>query len=665
MAELLAFIRESPSAVGTREIARAFAVPPASRSELRDMLRETERSGAVTRVADRRFIAAAPLPEVTVIERFGSDEDGVALARPIAWPGPDAPPVLRLIETAADGSLTVGERAAARLIPRETGDIEARVIRKLGRDGRRIIGTFENTREGGRLVPADRRDRNDYRVAVRDTRGAGSGELVVAEQVSGGRMGPPRVRILDRLGLASDPGAISLIAIAAYDIPTEFPVAAIAEAEAALPMSAAGRVDLRDISLVTIDGSHARDFDDAVWAEPDSDPENRGGWHLIVAIADVAWYVRPGSALDREAERRGNSVYFPDRVVPMLPEVLSNDLCSLKPNVDRACLAVHLWIGAAGRKLRHRFEPGLMRSAARLTYEQAQAAWEGRSEGGLPLPEDRLAALFGAFTTLTEARANRGTLELDIDEHQVMLDSEEQPVAIVRAARLDSHRLIEEFMVLANVAAAEELETQRRSCIYRIHDAPDPEKLEELRVVLDEMGVPGLSLAKGQAPKPTLFNRILRRAAPTPAAALVNELVLRCQAQAAYSVNNIGHFGLALQRYAHFTSPIRRYADLIVHRALTVGAYADARGPGSGASTSVPDPEELTAIAEHISATERRAAAAERDAIERFRAIILVASVALPSLGYLSPRRRMEPVGLSQYRPFLATITSVTRKHIG
>ena len=400
MAELLAFIRESPSAVGTREIARAFAVPPASRSELRDMLREIERSGAVTRVADRRFIAAAPLPEVTVIERFGSDEDGVALARPIAWPGPDAPPVLRLIETAADSSLTVGERAAARLIPRETGDIEARVIRKLEPDGRRIIGTFENTREGGRLVPADRRDRNDYRVAARDTNGAGSGEVVVAEQVSGGRMGPPRVRILDRLGLASDPGAISLFAIAAYDIPTEFPVAAIAEAEAALPMAAAGRVDLRGIPLVTIDGSDARDFDDAVWAEPDSDRENRGGWHLIVAIADVAWYVRPGSALDREAERRGNSVYFPDRVVPMLPEALSNDLCSLKPNVDRACLAVHLWIGVEGRKRRHKFERGLMRSAARLTYEEAQAAQAGRNEGGSPLPRGGLAALFGAFAAL-------------------------------------------------------------------------------------------------------------------------------------------------------------------------------------------------------------------------------------------------------------------------
>ena len=527
-------------------------------------------------------------------------------------------------------------RAALRDLLRETGENEARTNRLLGQASPRIVGVFYRGRQGGKVVPTNRRNREEYRVTECDTGGARDGELVRAEQLPTGRTGFPRASIVERLGRFADPGAVSLLAIASHDIPTEFPSAAIAEAEAALPASSAGRRDLRDMALVTIDGADARDFDDAVWAEPDHDPENRGGWHIVVAIADVAWYVRPGTALDLEARRRGNSVYFPDRVVPMLPEVLSNDLCSLKPGVDRACLAVHLWIGAAGRKLRHRFEPGLMRSAARLTYEQAQAAWEGRSEGGLPLPEDRLAALFGAFTTLTEARANRGTLELDIDEHQVMLDSEEQPVAIVRAARLDSHRLIEEFMVLANVAAAEELETQRRSCIYRIHDAPDPEKLEELRVVLDEMGVPGLSLAKGQAPKPTLFNRILRRAAPTPAAALVNELVLRCQAQAAYSANNIGHFGLALQRYAHFTSPIRRYADLIVHRALTVGAYADARGPGSGASTSVPDPEELTAIAEHISATERRAAAAERDAIERFRAIILVRSIGSIFTGRIS-----------------------------
>ena len=258
-------------------------------------------------------------------------------------------------------------REALRDLLRETGEIGARTVRALDLASAPIVGVFYRGREGGKVVPADRRNRNEYRVAERDVGEADDRELVKVEQLPTGRSGFPRARIVERLGRSSDPGAVSLLAIASYEIPTEFPIAATAEAEAALPASSAGRSDLRDIALVTIDGTNARDFDDAVWAEPDPDPENRGGWHIVVAIADVAWYVRPGTALDREARRRGNSVYFPDRVVPMLPEALSNDLCSLKPGVDRACLAVHLWIDAAGRKRRHRFERGLMRSAARLT----------------------------------------------------------------------------------------------------------------------------------------------------------------------------------------------------------------------------------------------------------------------------------------------------------
>jgi ribonuclease R len=331
--------------------------------------------------------------------------------------------------------------------------------------------------------------------------------------------------------------------------------------------------------------------------------------------------VRPGTALDSEAERRGNSVYFPDRVVPMLPEALSNELCSLKPNVDRACLAVHLWIDANGRKRRHRFERGVMRSASRLTYEEVQAAQEGRI--ACELPREGLVALYGAFAALAKARAQRGALELDRSEDRVVLDAEKRPVNIERVVRLDSHRLIEEFMILANVAAAEELEARRQPCMYRVHDAPDPEKVDALRVFLEDTGIPGLALAKGQALKPELFNRVLRRAAGTPEAPLVNDLVLRCQAQAAYSPNNIGHFGLALRRYAHFTSPIRRYADLVVHRALIAGANI----AGPGALSSKTDHDRLAAIGEHISATERRAAAAERAAIERYRATLLARSV--------------------------------------
>jgi ribonuclease R len=479
-----------------------------------------------------------------------------------------------------------------------------------GEPAGRVVGTYHSTRAGGQITPADRRDRSEYLVETRDAGGATDGELVAAEVLPARRFGPPRARVVERLGPPTAPGAISLLSIAAFDIPTEFPAAALAEAEACRPPNASGRADLRELALVTIDGSDARDFDDAVWAEPDPDPANPGGWHLVVAIADVALYVTPGSALDREAARRGNSVYFPDRVVPMLPERLSNGLCSLVPGEDRACIAAQLWIDGSGRKRGHRFERAIMRSAARLTYEAVQGAHDGALPRPPGLSAERLAALYGAFAALDRARIARGALALDLVEHRVLVDAEGTPSAVVPRPRLDSHKLIEEFMILANVAAAEELEARRRPCIYRVHDAPTPEKLDALRDFLDHLGVPGLTLAKGQAPRPELFNRVLARAEGRAEAPLINDLVLRAQAQAAYSPGNIGHFGLALPRYAHFTSPIRRYADLVVHRALTGDA--------------VPPPVDLAAVADHISATERRATAAERAALDRYRARLFV-----------------------------------------
>jgi len=456
------------------------------------------------------------------------------------------------------------------------------------------------------VVPADRRDRVEYRVDLAQSGGALEGELVVAEPLPARRYGPPRVRVVERLGAPDAPGAISLISIASFDIPHVFPPPALAEAEAAMPADATGRVDLRGLALVTIDGSDARDFDDAVWAEPDPDSENQEGWHLVVAIADVAHYVAPGGALDREARERGNSVYFPDRVVPMLPEALSNGLCSLKPDEDRACLAAHLWIDREGRKRRHAFERAIMRSAARLTYEETQAARDGARK--LPIPKDRLDALYGAFAALDRARIARGALALDLIEYRVVLDAANTPVAVEPRKRLDSHKLIEEFMILANVAAAEELEARRRPSLYRVHDAPAPDRVDALRLALADIEVPGLALAKGQALRPELFNRVLARVAGRPEAPVVNDLVLRAQAQAAYSPANIGHFGLALPRYAHFTSPIRRYADLLVHRALLGEAL-----PAS----------ELDALGKQVSATERRATAAERAALERYRTRLL------------------------------------------
>ncbi|HVH76030.1 MAG TPA: ribonuclease R [Stellaceae bacterium] len=554
-----------------------------------------------------RLARPPAFPEVAVVERFGSDEDGLPLVRPIAWPRPGEAPVMRLVE--AGDSLPIGGRAAARLRRTEDGEFEARILRRLDRDRERVVGLFRHGRGGPEVVPADRRNRTLYRVLPGEANGAREDDLVIAETLPARRQGPAQVRIVERLGPASEPHAASLIAIAENDIPTEFPTAALSEAAAAMPVDVKGRADLRDVPLVTIDGADARDFDDAVWAEPDPDPDNRGGWHILVAIADVAWYVRPGSALDREAQNRGNSVYFPDRVVPMLPPALSNELCSLKPNADRACLAAHLWIDAAGRKRRHRFERALMRSQARLTYEEVE-----RARHATGAPTQRLRPLYAAWAALDEARRRRGAIDLDLPEYRVLLDGNGRPASIEPRRRLDSHRLIEEFMILANVAAAEELERLGRPCMYRVHDAPDPAKLAALSEFLDDLGLPGLGVAKGQAPKPAVFNRILARAAATPVAALVNELVLRAQAQALYSPANIGHFGLALRRYAHFTSPIRRYADLLVHRALL------GEPPLAAA-------QDFAEIGAHISATERRAVAAERAALDRYRAAFLAAAV--------------------------------------
>ena len=609
-AALTEFLRDNPGALTTREIARAFGLGPADQPALRDMLRRVQNSGELVRGANHKIVAGKPLADIVPVERSGSDGDGFPVVRPLSAAGTDSPS-FRLTGSAGE-ELGVGERALARLIRRDSGEIEAEIIRRLDGGANRIVGVFHRTHDGGVIAAADRRDKSEYRVLGHDAAGLADDEMVVAEELASRHFGK-RARIVERLGPANAPGAVSRLVIAAFDIPDEFPPEALADAAAARPLDTlAGRADLREFPLVTIDDSDARDFDDAVWAERDPDPANPGGWHLIVAIADVAHYVTPGNALDREAERRGNSVYFPDRVVPMLPEALSNDLCSLVPGADRPCLAAQLWIDADGRKRHHRFERAVMRSAARLTYDAVQAAHDGRLDAPFALDAERLAALYGGFAALDRARRARGALELDLAEHRVVLDGDKRPIAVTPRTRLDSHQLIEEFMILANVAAAEELEARHQACMYRVHDMPDPEKLAALRDFLDELGIPGLALAKGQVIRPGLFNRLLEQAAARPEAAIVNTLVLRTQAQAAYSPNNIGHFGLALPRYAHFTSPIRRYADLLIHRALLAGG-TPARAAG----------EALGTIAEHISATERRAAAAERAALDRYRAMLL------------------------------------------
>ncbi|MFA4994306.1 MAG: ribonuclease R [Bdellovibrionales bacterium] len=468
----------------------------------------------------------------------------------------------------------------------------------------RVVGVLAREGKSWRLQSTNRRERGDYALHVKPNFKLEEGFLAVAEKVSTRNWRSREAKLIDVLGDMNSPRAVSLIAIATHEIPDEFPKEAIAEAEAARPVTLGDRADLRQIPLVTIDGADARDFDDAVFAERDGE-----GWHLIVAIADVSHYVKPSSALDKTAYERGNSTYFPDLVVPMLPEALSNDLCSLKPHVDRACLAAHLWLDKQGELTKWQFVRGVMKSHARLTYEQAQSAKDGKPDDTTrSLVDNVLTPLYGAFHCLLQARGKRGTLELDLPERKVEIENGKVKSINIRE-RLDSHRLIEEFMITANVAAAAQLEGKGGVCLYRIHDKPTEIKLEGLRDFLDTLGI---SLVPKKQLHPKFLTQILENAAGKPHAQVVNEMMLRSQSQAIYSPENIGHFGLALAKYAHFTSPIRRYADLIVHRGLIRACKLGNDG------LTEREIEKLEDIADHISTTERRSAAAERDSTDRF-----------------------------------------------
>ena len=591
------FIADASGRVGKREIARAFGVGPAQKSELRALLADLKGDGLIAPAGRRRFAAPGRLAEAVVVRVTGTDADGEAIARPVDWPGEGpAPLVLMRPERRDQPALVPGERVLAHLKHLGGGKYEGRTLRRLTEQAGTLLGVFEaRPAGGGRIQPTDRRVKADWRVPPGEEAGAETGDIVVATPLPHGGVGLKPARVVERLGPMGDARSVSLICIHGNDIPHEFSAEALAEAAEAGAASLGAREDLRGIPLVTIDGADARDFDDAVWAEPDGD-----GFRLLVAIADVAHYVRPGSALDRDARLRGNSVYFPDRVVPMLPEALSTGWCSLRPGEDRACLFSELRIDADGRLTGHRFGRGLMRSAARLVYEDVQAA----HDAGDPARAD----LYAAFRALLAARQARGTLDLDLPERQVIL--QEGKVAAVRPrARLDSHRLVEEFMIAANVAAAETLERARSSVIYRVHAPPSDDKIEALRTFLHGLGI---GLPAGNQVHPRDLDGVLRRVAGTAEAAMVNEVMLRSQSQAEYAPDNIGHFGLALSRYAHFTSPIRRYADLLVHRALLgeLGPAAD-----------------LPGIAQHITGTERRATLAEREAIDRYLATFLADKV--------------------------------------
>lgn len=620
--EILSFIAEQPGHVGKREIARAFQIKGAARIPLKRMLRQMADKGLIDK-RKRRVAKPGTLPPVEVLRVMEVTEDGEVLCTPDSErdraPG-IVPPIRLLEQKTPKANITpvgVGARFLARLTRvkafQDTPEhYQARIIRVLDSRDRNVLGVLRYMQDGSaRIEPISKRAKRDIIIGRTALDDVSEGELVEVEIGSGTR----DARIAERHGKVEGPHAASLIAIAEHDIPLEFSGTVLKEAKAAKPPKLEQREDLRSVAFVTIDPADARDRDDAVWACPDDDPKNKGGYKVIVAIADVAHFVTAGSALDREARKRGNSVYFPDRVVPMLPETLSNGLCSLNPNEDRAAMAVEMVFNAQGAKIRHRFTEALIKTQAALSYGQAQAAIDGSPDDlSAVLLTPVLEPLWAAYRVLGRARKKRAPLELELPERRVRLGEDGHIEDIYVPDRFDAHKLIEEFMIQANVAAAETLEKARLPLIYRVHEAPPEEKVKTLGEFLKSLDI---KLDTSQIRAPETMNKILNRVRGQEIEPLVHEVVLRAQSQAFYGTENLGHFGLNLSHYAHFTSPIRRYADLSIHRALK----SKLRGDRIWTQQTAADP--LEQIAEQISKTERRAMAAERDTIDRLCAAYL------------------------------------------
>jgi ribonuclease R len=610
--QILDFIATSATPAGKRELARAFGLHGNEKIALKALLKDMADEGLIDSAPGRAFHKMGGVPKVTVLRIVDVGDDGQAFGVPESWHAETPPPKLRVIERGKrERALGPGDRILARTEEAGKGWV-AHPMKRLARGEEQVLGVLHKEGETLWLKPVDKRERRELMVS--DAGDAQVGDLVLAEKA--GR--PPRItaRVVERLGEPFAPRSFSLIAIHKHGIPDLFSEETVAEAiqVSKLPLGEQ-REDLRHLPIVAIDPADARDHDDAVWATSDDDPANPGGFLAIVAIADVSFYVRPGSDLDREARRRGNSVYFPDRVVPMLPEELSADICSLKQGADRAALVCHLVIAADGTLRSWRFTRAVIRVAANIAYEDAQAAIDANAG---PLLAEALRPLWDCWAALAKARDKRAPLELDLPERRVVLDEKGRILSVAARERLDAHRLIEDYMIAANVAAAKALEAKKAPVMYRIHEPPSREKLTALKDYLDTFGI---SFALGQVIKPGTFNHLLEKVGERDERPQIMEQVLRTQTQAYYGPGNAGHFGLALGSYAHFTSPIRRYADLLVHRAL-VGAYNLAPAVKE---TRLPAEDEgaFVRIGEAISAAERRAMEAERETIDRYVAAYL------------------------------------------
>jgi ribonuclease R len=603
--QILDFIAESGSPAGKREIARAFGLHGHDKILLKALLKEMADEGLIDSAPGRAFHKAGGVPKVTVL-RVISVEDGQVLATPESWHADTPAPRLRVIERGRRSALTLNDRILARTEEAGAGHV-AHVMKKLERSADLVLGVVRAEGERLFLSPVDKRERREF--AITDLKDAQPGDLVLAEP--GGKAPRFTARVDAVLGDPFAPRSFSMIAIHKHGLRDEFRTSAIDEAKKVATIDLGPREDLTHLPIVAIDPEDARDHDDAIWASP----RGGGGWDAIVAIADVSFYVRPGSELDREARARGNSVYFPDRVVPMLPHELSSDICSLKQGKVRAALACHLVIGADGQLKEWKFTRAKICVAANIAYENAQAAIDGTA--GLVEPqlvESALKPLWECWAALLAARDKREPLELDLPERRVVLDEKGRILSVAPRERLDAHRLVEDYMIAANVAAAKALEKKKAPVMYRVHEAPGRDKLMGLK---DYLATFEIEFALGQVIKPGTFNHLLERVGEHDARPEIMEQVLRTQMQARYGPETLGHFGLALPSYAHFTSPIRRYADLLVHRAL-VTAYKLGEGglPGS-------DAEDFARIGEAISMLERRAMEAERDTIDRYVAAFL------------------------------------------
>ena len=614
--QILDWIKDNPKKSSKREIAKAFRIKGSMRVELKQVLKELTLSGEIDK-NKKSFKNPNQLPSVCILQMMASTSDGDLFARPVDWKGDVPEPIVLMVFRSSDPALAYGDRVLAKvsIVHDEQYQYEGRIIRVLKKTPKNTLGIYKETSEGGRILSIEKSGR-EWSVKLSDALGAKDGELVEAEQIKGHRAsGLNAARVINIVGDPSGPKAVSLIAIHQHGIPHQFPEDVLNESENSLFSVDANREDLTKIPFVTIDPSDARDHDDAVYSHPDKDPSNIGGHVLWVAIADVAHFVKPGSALDEEARKRGNSTYFADRVVPMLPDRLSGDLCSIHEGIERPCLAVCMTIDKLGKKLKQTFHRAKIKSVASLNYEEVQKSVEGTvNEKVKPHFKNVIKPLYESYFCLKKSKDVRQPLDLDLPERKVELFKNGRVKAVVLKERFDSHRLIEEFMILANVAAAEELSKARSEFLYRVHEEPTPEKLNALREVAQSAG---FNLAKGQVLQTSHLNDLLTKSKQSDLSELISMTTLRSMSQAYYSRENFGHFGLALKKYAHFTSPIRRYSDLITHRALISSLRL-----GCGGLNEM-DSEKLEVTAKHISDTERRSMVAERDTTDRYLASYL------------------------------------------